>query len=862
MKILQLAENPRIRMVVRFVFGLAVMELVGAALHELLIFGAASLLSNLNIDVLTEQIHALPFDIDEVHVHLVLSTLTAVHPRGIAVAGPPGELLHFILPSLFLTPTRVPSDAAISAVLSRGSSLPALFITRVMTQVLLIVLGSLCVRIGIRSGRGGYLLQHPRFALSWIAAFGFFLQAQATCAVIRMTPPAPELDYMGIGIIADNLLGNTGSYDGMIDQILPAAIALAIILAAFSIVPVFAGMATVIQQAWRVFRLHRVGASWESHPDLSLTAMRQFRLIGFLVMLVLAAILPTSLLARTNLHHTQLSSPTEAAAAVRTRAKPSAIPVESALVATVTPTPLSSESPIVAETSATATPLPTRTAAPSTNVAATAQPAMEAAPTSTPPAPSPFVVERSTEEPRVIRIHWSPARKHFVLTDANGELVMLRGVNYNTHYTTLPKDEHVKILRRDLGLMRASGVNVITGYATFNEVTLEVAQEYGIFVIMPYVLDLNGDYMDVQYREQVKAEFTAFIRRYENYSSLLMWNFDDEPVHNMQERFQRPPEQVQAFADLLFELSAHAYQTDRYHRPSWLKEPRDWYLDIYENSINKARQEVQNAAAQGVEIPDPNRYAIMARSAYGTPLDINEWLPKLDAKIESDLKMPFAIGEYGVLGMDANDRGLHLAEIWSEAHNNSVLGSAVYTFGPFQPDPGDPTPPDIAAQLMLVDENAIPIDDAWGRLTQLWLAQQTEENADRGHSSIPLGTPIFQNLYDQFGGYPTSGPITEDQRVRQFFVEGKQEGKAIAYVLEWDGVSESATFQVTDQVTFEELGDYLLKDEFLIEYMEHGGYTQFGAPITNPHEITRDGQLYTAQEFVKGWMLVQQRPNP
>jgi hypothetical protein len=835
------------------------MAIVGAILHETFVFGVASQLRQLDIDALTEKIHALPFDTDVVHTHLVLSTLTAVRPRGIAVAGPPGELLHSIFPSLFLNPTHAVSGAVISAVLSRGSSLPALFGTRAIAEVLLIALGSLCVRTGIRSRRGGYLVEHPRFALSWLEAFGFFLQAQATWTVIKMTPTAPELDYMGIGVIVDNLFpGN----NGLVDQVLPAAITLFVIGVGFSIVPVLGWIGRAIKRAWIAFPSRRSGAGWENEKRHPIVATRQPRLAGFLLMLALAAVLPTNLLAQTNHRYTQPNGPARAAEKAKLPPKPGPVPDEIAFAATATATATALDP----ETSPTVTPLPALTGAlpvttPSATPPATTLPTVAAASTTT-PTPMPVAIERSTEEPHVIRIHWSPARAHFVLTDAKGELVMLRGVNYNTHYTTLPKEEHLRILRRDLGQMRAAGVNLITGYATFNEVTLEVAQEHGIFVVMPYVLDLNGDYLDPKYREQVKTEFTAFIRRYENYASLVMWNFDDEPVHNMQERFQRPAEQVQAFADLLFELSEQAYETDLYHRPSWLKEPRDWYLDIFEKSINRARKEAQDAAAEGKEIPDPNQYAVLARSAYGTPLDINEWLPKLDKKVEGELRMPFAIGEYGVVGMDAQDRGFHLAEIWSEAHDNSVLGSAVYTYGPFQPDPGDPTPPDIAAQLMLVDENGTPVDDAWERLSQLWLAQQAEEIANGRHSSIPLGAPAFQNLYDRFGGYPSSGPIKEDNKVRQFFMEGKQASRTIAYVLDWDGSTEPATFEATDHVVFEELGNFVLTGEFLKEYIERGGYGRFGAPINSPHGIKRDGREYTAQDFAKGWTLIQERVKP
>ena len=75
---------------------------------------------------------------------------------------------------------------------------------------------------------------------------------------------------------------------------------------------------------------------------------------------------------------------------------------------------------------------------------------------------------------------------------------------------------------------------------------------------MPYVLDLSGDYLDPIFRARAKQEFTAFIKRFENYGSLLMWNFDDEPLDNMIVRLRTPPEQVAAFSDFLLELAEHA----------------------------------------------------------------------------------------------------------------------------------------------------------------------------------------------------------------------------------------------------------------------------------------------------------------
>ena len=370
---------------------------------------------------------------------------------------------------------------------------------------------------------------------------------------------------------------------------------------------------------------------------------------------------------------------------------------------------------------------------------------------------------------------------------------------------------------------------------------------------MPFLPNLNGDYTDPAYREQVKQELGAYVKRFENYPALLMWNFDDEPIHNMLERLQRPPEQVQVFSDFLFELAEYAYRHDRYHRPSWLKEPRDWNLDVIEASVKQARA---RAAVQGAYVADPKHYAILARSAYGAPVDIVEWLPKLAHKIEIEMDMPFAVGEYGVVGIAPSERAYHLAEILKEAHRNTRIGSGVYTYGPFQPHPSDPTPPGIAAQLQLVDENAIPIDGAWDKLAEGWQAQQAEEKANRHRSTIPLAAPEFAKVVEQWGGYASSGPIEEGARIKQFFIDGKRDGRAMAYQLAWNADSGVVEFTPVESVTFDELGAYTLGGKVLPAYMEQGGYARFGAPTSNFEELRGDGERIKMQEFSRGWRIV------
>ncbi len=841
----------RLRMLSRFVLALVAMQLLVALLHEGLVVGVASGLRAIDTGSLNAQLNQLPFDFDAVHTQLVLTTLTTIRPRGIAVAGPPGEWLHRVLPSFFLNPWHVVPGVWISAVLSRGSPITSLFVTRTIVEILLIVLGSLAVRTGLAPTARWYLFHHPRITLSWAAAFGFYLQAQGAWAIVKMTPSVLELEHMGVGFLARNFLeGESDQSVWLMEYVLAPAITLLLITSAFALLPVLSRLFLVAKKACGVFAPQETRpAAVGEHKTWWRWAGSGHLLTGFALMFALSLFLPRSRLAETNLRFTPSRVPTLRVAFINLSVITSTLPLEPALDSTPTPesSPTLAPSPVPAASRALFRPTPAATIA--------------FAPTATPPPTSTLltgmrIVQRPSSRERVVQAHWSPALKRFILTNNEGELFALRGINYNTHYIRLPQEEQLRILHRDFKKMREAGANVITGYATFDETTLQVAQEYGLYVIMPYVLDLSGDYLDAAYKDQVKQEFTAFIRRFENHPSLLMWNYDDEPLHNMIERLQRPADQAQAFSDFLLVLAEHAYQTDRYHRPSWLKEPRDWYLDIVGESIARARQ-VKSTSAQGSEVPDPNRYAVFARSAYGVPLDIEEWLPKLSARVERDLGMPFAIGEYGVVGLTPAERPENLARVWEEANAASAVGNAVYTYGPFQPDPNDLTDPIVANQMALVDDNGDPVDDAWAKLSERWLAQQATEKSNRARSSIPLAVPEFRNAVQQWGGYPSSGPLGDDSEVRQFFVEGKLDDRSIAYTLTLNRSTQQVVFEPVEQVVFHELGEFTLSGEWLKAFMENGGYARFGAPTSSVYESTTDGQQFATLEFAKGWALVQ-----
>ena len=90
-------------------------------------------------------------------------------------------------------------------------------------------------------------------------------------------------------------------------------------------------------------------------------------------------------------------------------------------------------------------------------------------------------------------------------------------MNYNVNYTHLPEDEQRKLHRRDFQTLSDAGVNVLIGWGIYDAVTLQVAQEFGIGVIMPFELDPDGAFDNEGYRDQIKSEFRDYVNRFRDY---------------------------------------------------------------------------------------------------------------------------------------------------------------------------------------------------------------------------------------------------------------------------------------------------------------------------------------------------------
>jgi hypothetical protein len=368
------------------------------------------------------------------------------------------------------------------------------------------------------------------------------------------------------------------------------------------------------------------------------------------------------------------------------------------------PSPLATATRTRTPTPGAVTPVPTRR--PPTS---TAQPTVRrtVAPTRTPPLSS---ANRTRIQLAKFGNQWA--------FSVNGKPIYIKGMNYNVNYTELNEETQWKLHRRDFKIMRDAGINVIVGWGIYDDVTLRVAEEFGIGVIMPFDLPANGDYDNENYRNEVKSNFTSYVTHYRNYPAVWGWNpGGDELLYRMRTEENRTPDKLQAAADLELELATLAYTLDSVHF-SLIKEPRDWYLKYLVQSFNQAK------GKPGYQ--DPKKFLMYGVNVYGQLDDINTVLRNTRNSIDTYLGIPMIVSEFGPFQRPRESRPEDYAAIWDIAFQISGIGACVYVFGPDQPNPQAPNPYDplvlLPSEYSLLDIDAKPIDNAFAALSVKWLS--------------------------------------------------------------------------------------------------------------------------------------------
>jgi hypothetical protein len=157
------------------------------------LFAASALLVRTLADLAFVAIGGINPSLDPVYTRAALSSLTAAHVEGLAVAGPLGAWLHGLLPAVFADPARA-HWLPVRLVLVKGSSLLARLLAAGMAHALVVGLGLLVMRRGWR-----------RNQLTLICA-GLAMQLQVAFGILGNPPTLRELDSTGASFAANALL--------------------------------------------------------------------------------------------------------------------------------------------------------------------------------------------------------------------------------------------------------------------------------------------------------------------------------------------------------------------------------------------------------------------------------------------------------------------------------------------------------------------------------------------------------------------------------------------------------------------------------------------------------------------------------
>lgn len=670
-------------------------------LHEFLLFAVASLLSGLN-DAHPLGLFARSLSISPVYTELAIKTLSGIEPRGIALPVIAGFLLHQWSPSFFLDPALVAPGAFASAIIDSRSTILSVFVTRALVEMALLALGALLVRAGWQRPALREGLQESRGARDLLyVGLGLFIQAQAVWAIFNLTLGADFAGFqqMGIGVaVSIAFRPNPQQYKWAMDEALPVVIPFLMVGAALAAAGLLGQLAD---------RLVRVVAQFTSRPACPAPSIPLTRHGALLAgALIITALFPWSQnyfgLAKMN---TLSRSPVQGVyvEATAIRAVQGLSPADMA-----TPTAYAAETPTVTPAPAESEQEPRVIA----NLVPDQKPSNRIMPTATEVASVPTV--QTPMGPTKVGVRRT--EQGLILT-VNGQPRIMTGMNYNVNYTLLPEDVKRARHRRDFEIMRAAGVNAVIGWGVYDEATLELAQEFGIGVVMPFELDAQGPYENQNYREQVKKDFRAYVRRFKDFPAVWAWNpGGDELLHRMDTDQHRTTDKLQAAADFLVELSALAFSLDPNH-VSIIKEPRDWYIPHLDVAIKKMRAQPQQ--------PDPSNFLVFGLNVYGSPDDVAEAVRAAKRNAERRLGVPLVVGEFAPFGMDRKDRGAEYAMIWDDVSRFSPNGGFAYVFGPDQPNPKAPNPYDplrlLVNEFSLVSNEGTPVDNALGALATKYL---------------------------------------------------------------------------------------------------------------------------------------------
>ena len=286
----------------------------------------------------------------------------------------------------------------------------------------------------------------------------------------------------------------------------------------------------------------------------------------------------------------------------------------------------------------------------------------------------------------------------------NGKRTLFIGMGYNAIYRYLSDEQREANYRRDFKLLCQAGVNHITGWDrdkgydqdVFDEMTLDLAYEFGIGVVVPIFMDPDADYRDETFVETLRTAAQAKVERFRNHPAVRMWGLGNEVLTEL-------PRDVRAkFGRVYLEIADLVHQLDPNH-PVIYREAEVLFVPGIRLALESSGT--------------PRPWLLYGMNVYSLELErfLDEW-PGLG------LDRPLFVTEFGAEPDWAGGRATGYVNMWRSirAHPRRVLGGAPYVWTTEGPEPVD-------KKWGLVDGNSQPVDDTFHQLAQEWSLEQVNE---------------------------------------------------------------------------------------------------------------------------------------
>lgn len=278
----------------------------------------------------------------------------------------------------------------------------------------------------------------------------------------------------------------------------------------------------------------------------------------------------------------------------------------------------------------------------------------------------------------------------------NGSPQVFIGMGYNAIYRDLSAEEREANYRRDFRILCEANVNHLTGWDKdkgyeqdrFDELTLDVALQYGIGVVLPFYLPPEGNYDDEAFLADLRQQAEAKILRFRGHPGLRMWSVGNEVLTEM------PRTMYRAFGRFYLRLADLFHDLDPNH-PVIYREAEDVFIPGMVHLLSR-----------GTERP----WFLYGANVYTAELErvLDDWPGH-------DFGRPLFVSEFGAEPDWPGGRALGYVSMWRmiRSHPEYVLGGAPYVWTTQGPEPVD-------KKWGLMDGASDPVDDTFAQLAEDW----------------------------------------------------------------------------------------------------------------------------------------------